>query len=175
MFFALTDFKKEVEPYLLKEFLKNGYVTDNKTLVKGIVKVQPGTWMIVDLNNENSIDVKEYWKLVDFYKEEKYNKSFETAVEESHGLIKSACQYRMVADVPVGIFLSGGFDSSLVTSILQKNNNTQLKTFTIGFPDGVDESPDAERIAEHIGTNHTTYHCTFKDAKELIPQLPFLL
>ena len=87
-------------------------------------------------------------------------------------MVKEACELRMVSDVPVGVFLSGGFDSTMVTSVLQKDRTDKLKTFTIGFPDGIDESKDAEKIAKYLGTDHHTYDCSYKDAMELIPLLP---
>lgn len=172
VFFSLSDFDAKVDPVYLKEFLKYGYVTNNNTLVTGVKKLEPGTWIELEVSSLK-MHVRKYWELTSFYKEDKYSKSFNEAVEESHDLIQSACNYRMVADVPVGIFLSGGFDSSMVTAILQKDRTQKLKTFTIGFPDGVDESPDAERIAKHLGTEHTTFHCTYKEAKDFIPDLPF--
>ena len=78
----------------------------------------------------------------------------------------------MVSDVPVGIFLSGGYDSSLVTAILQKDRRQKLKTFTIGFHEkGYNETPYAREVATHLGTEHTEYYCTQKDALEIIPKL----
>ena len=79
----------------------------------------------------------------------------------------------MVADVPVGVFLSGGYDSSCVTALLQKNSTEKIKTFTIGTTDNkLDEAPYAKQIAQHLGTNHTEYYCTPQEALEIIPQLP---
>src|SRR6476620_1712967 len=79
----------------------------------------------------------------------------------------------MVADVPVGVFLSGGYDSSCVTALLQKNSTEKIKTFTIGTTEQkLDEAPFAKEIAAHLGTDHTEYYCTPKEALEIIPQLP---
>jgi asparagine synthase (glutamine-hydrolysing) len=80
----------------------------------------------------------------------------------------------MVSDVPVGVFLSGGYDSSCVTALLQKDKTEKIKTFTIGVPDaGLNEAPYAKDIAKHLGTDHTEYYCTQKEALEIVPQLPF--
>jgi asparagine synthase (glutamine-hydrolysing) len=80
----------------------------------------------------------------------------------------------MVADVPVGVFLSGGFDSSCVTALLQKDSTDKIKTFTIGTTDDeLNEAPFARQIANHLGTDHTEYYCTYKEALEVIPELPF--
>ncbi len=79
----------------------------------------------------------------------------------------------MIADVPVGVFLSGGFDSTAVAAILQKTSNTQLKTFTIGFEEGNNEAPFAKKTAEYLGTNHHEFTCTTEEAQEIIPSLPY--
>ncbi len=79
----------------------------------------------------------------------------------------------MVADVPVGIFLSGGYDSSAVTAILQKDRTEKLKTFSIGFyEEKYNEAHHAKKVAEYLGTDHTEYYCTQKDAQELLPLMP---
>ena len=78
----------------------------------------------------------------------------------------------MVSDVPVGVFLSGGYDSSLVTAILQKNNSQKIKTFTIGFNEKkYNEAPYAKKVAEYIGTDHNEYYCTTKEAQDIFPML----
>jgi asparagine synthase (glutamine-hydrolysing) len=79
----------------------------------------------------------------------------------------------MVADVPVGVFLSGGYDSSCVTALLQKDSTEKIKTFTIGTTDAkLNEAPFAKQIAAHLGTEHTEYYCTPKEALDIIPELP---
>src|SRR5690606_18358467 len=78
-----------------------------------------------------------------------------------------------IADVPVGIFLSGGYDSTAVTALLQRNRSAKLKTFTIGFEDaGYDESGHAARVAQFLGTDHYSHICTAEDAKALLPLIP---
>ena len=80
----------------------------------------------------------------------------------------------MVADVPVGVFLSGGYDSSCVTALLQKDRTEKIKTFTIGMTDRkLDEAPFAKQIAQHLGTDHTEFYCTSKEALDIIPELPY--
>ena len=80
----------------------------------------------------------------------------------------------MVSDVPVGVFLSGGYDSACVTALLQKESSKKLKTFTIGVPDiGLNEAPYAKDVAKHLNTDHTEIYCTEKEAMDLIPDLPY--
>jgi len=82
-------------------------------------------------------------------------------------------KYRLVSDVPVGVFLSGGVDSSLVTALLQKNINTQLKTFSIGFyEDKYNEAHHAKRIADYLGTDHTEYYISQQEALDVVDKLP---
>ncbi len=172
VFFNTPTINKTINPNSLYEFLQYGYVKGPETLLNNVKKLDPGNWLIIDQVSLSNTTQK-YWKIIDYYKLPKFEGSFEEAVDASEKIIQTACNYRMIADVPVGIFLSGGFDSSMVTALLQKNNSQKLKTFTIGFPDGVDESADATEIAKFLGTDHTSYNCTYKDAKEIISTLPY--
>jgi asparagine synthase (glutamine-hydrolysing) len=93
--------------------------------------------------------------------------------EELRDLLLESVQLRLVADVPVGAFLSGGIDSSLVVALLQRHTSQQLKTFTIGMPDAqYNEAQHAQAIAQHLGTDHHTLYCTEDDFKSLLPLLP---
>ncbi len=173
VFFSTSTFKAQIDKDSLKTFINYGYITNNDTLLKGVYKAEAGAWTLVDLNSL-AVTVYPYWSYSNLFEAPQFSGSYADALIEAENHLKKACELRMVADVPVGVFLSGGFDSTLVTSILQANRTQKLKTFTIGFSDGVDESPDAAKIAAHLGTEHTSYDCKQKDAMELIPQLPFL-
>ena len=116
-----------------------------------------------------------YWDVIEHYNKPKLRISEQEALEQVEELFTSAFQYRMVSDVPVGVFLSGGYDSSVVTSILQKNSTQKIKTFTIGFDvKKWDEAPYAKQIAAHLGTDHHEYYCTTKEAQEIFTRLPEL-
>lgn len=167
------DFVKEINPTAVAEFMQFGNVPGESCIFKHCSKLLPGHQLTLDLSNRNSAILR-YWNVYDFYNKPKLSLSFEEAKKETEKIIQSACNYRMVADVPVGIFLSGGYDSTTVTAILQKESSQQLKTYTIGVPDiGLNEAPYAEDIAKHLGTNHTTYTCTQQEAIEVIQDLPF--
>ena len=93
-----------------------------------------------------------YWNVYDCYNREKIEISIEDAVEETENVLEKAFNYRMVADVPVGVFLSGGYDSSCLVALLQKNKSRRIKTFTIGFEDEkLNEAQYAKEIASVIG------------------------
>lgn len=173
VFFNTQGFYSKIDADSLKTFVNFGYVTHPKTMLSGVIKADVGSWTIYDIRNHN-IETEKYWSYAKLYETEKFTGSFKEAVEITEDLVKEACELRMVSDVPVGVFLSGGFDSTLVTAMLQKDRSKKLKTFTIGFSDGVDESKDAENIAQHLGTEHTSYDCRQKDAMDLIPDLPSL-
>jgi asparagine synthase (glutamine-hydrolysing) len=115
----------------------------------------------------------QYLNVYDAYNKPKLDIQLEEAIDETEKILQKAFQYRMVADVPVGVFLSGGYDSSCVTALLQKNSSEKIKTFTIGTTDDkLNESPYAKQIAAHLGTDHTEYYCTPKEALDIIPELP---
>lgn len=173
VFFHTRHFQTTVDQSSLKSFINYGYVPHPHTMLQGVIKVEVGAWTILDLNNFN-LQVRYYWEYAKLYEKEKFSGTFQEAVKETEKIAQEACELRMVSDVPVGVFLSGGFDSTLVASLLQKGQTDKLKTFTIGFSDGVDESKDAARIAKYLGTHHTSYDCQQKDAMDLIPHLPEL-
>jgi asparagine synthase (glutamine-hydrolysing) len=123
----------------------------------------------------NSVEKQQqYWNVYDAYNKPKLNIDFINAKSQAEDLLTSACNYRMVADVPVGVFLSGGYDSTAVCALLQKNRTEKLKTYTISVPDiGLNEAEYAKQIAEFLGTDHTEISCSQKEALELVQDLPY--
>lgn len=173
VFFITESFQTVINLTSLGTFLNFGYVTHPHTILEGVMKADPGSWTILDFQSMQ-INVHKYWNYSKIYEKEKFSGSFDEAVKETERIAKEACELRMISDVPVGVFLSGGFDSTLVTTLLQKDRTEKLKTFTIGFSDGIDESKDAEKIAKYLGTSHISYDCQQLDAMKLIPDLPEL-
>jgi asparagine synthase (glutamine-hydrolysing) len=165
-------FTKEIAPEVMPLYLQYGYIPAPHSIYKDCYKLLPGNRLILDLKTKK-ISFEQYWNPIDFYEKEKYNITYTDAKHQVHELLKSACNYRMVADVPVGVFLSGGYDSTAVTAILQSQQTEKLKTFTIGFEEGNNEAPYAKETAFYLGTEHTEYYCTKKEAQEIIPTLPF--
>ena len=152
-------------------FFKYAYIRAPHTIFKNTYKVQPGHYIKIDLSNKKVDEIK-YYDVLDYYNKPKLKISEADALDEVENLFTSAFQYRMVSDVPVGIFLSGGYDSSVVAAVLQKNNSQKLKTFTIGFhEEKYNEAPHAKKVAEYIGTDHNEYYCTTKEAQDIFPLL----
>jgi asparagine synthase (glutamine-hydrolysing) len=167
------NFPKEIDVSALASFLQFGYVSHPHCIYRDTHKVSPGHFLEFDLTSQRSTS-HQYWNVYDYYNKPKLNIDFNQAVEETEKILSKAFQYRMVADVPVGIFLSGGYDSACVAALLQCNRTEKLKTFTIGMTDKrLDEAPYAKKVAAHLGTEHTEYYCSWKEALDIIPQLPY--
>lgn len=152
-------------------YFQYSYIPAPHTIFSNTFKVLPGHFLEVDLQKKE-INLKKYWDVISFYNKPKLSISYLEAEAELESLLTSACEYRMISDVPVGVFLSGGYDSSAVAAILQSNRTEKLKTFTIGFEESqFDEAPHAKKVAQHLGTDHTEYYCTHREAFDIIPKL----
>ncbi len=166
------NFKKEINLDALSLFLQFQYIPEPYSIFNNAHKLRAGHILEIDLKTKD-VREREYWSAIEHYNKPKLDISEDEAILEVEKLLKSSFSYRLVSDVPVGIFLSGGYDSSLVTALLQSQRAEKLKTFTIGFYEkGFDEAPYAKKVASYLGTEHCQYYCTQKDALEIIPKLP---
>jgi len=164
-------FKKEIDKESLSLYLQFSYIPQPYTIFKNTHKLKAGYYLEIDLKSQK-ISKRKYWDVIDFYNKPKIDISDKEAIDKTEELFQSAFNYRMVSDVPVGVFLSGGYDSSTVAAIIQNQISTKLNTYTIGFKEkGFDESPYAKEVSKYLGTNHTEYYCTHKEATDIIPTL----
>ncbi|MGJ0298309.1 asparagine synthase (glutamine-hydrolyzing) [Aliarcobacter cryaerophilus] len=164
-----SKFEKKINIDALALFFQYSYILEPHTIFMHTHKLPAGHYAEINIINAE-FKIYKYWDVIDNYNKPKLDISFEEAKSETQKLLKSACEYRMVSDVPVGIFLSGGYDSSAVTAILQKDKTEKIKTFSIGFyEEKYNEAHHAKKVAEYLGTDHTEYYCTQKDAQELLP------
>ncbi|MEP6615518.1 MAG: asparagine synthase (glutamine-hydrolyzing) [Ginsengibacter sp.] len=164
-------FEKNINEEAVSLFFKYAYISAPHTIFKNTYKVRPGHYIKIDICNKHVQEIK-YYDILDYYNKPKLKISETDAIDEVEKLLISAFQYRMVSDVPVGVFLSGGYDSAVVASILQNNNAQKIKTFTIGFHvKKYNEAPYAKKVAEYIGTEHNEYYCTTKEAQDIFPLL----
>jgi len=171
-FFAHPQFKKNINKKALPYYFRFGYIPAPLSIFEDTYKLRPGHYLVVDLV-ANSYEEKEYWSVERAFLKEKSNDSEEVIVEKLEKILTESFWLRMVSDVPVGVFLSGGVDSSLVSALLQKHSKTPLKTFTIGFEEeGYNEATFAKEIAIFLGTDHTEYYCSTKDMLEVVKELP---
>ena len=170
---AHPNFEKQIDLNAVGTFLQYGYVPAPHCIFKNTFKLNPGHYFTYNIE-KNNFKTAQYWNVYDAYNRPELKIDLPDAIGETEKLLVNAFQYRMVSDVPVGVFLSGGYDSACVTALLQKNSTEKIKTFTIGMPDaGLDEAPFAKQIAKHLGTDHTEFYCSEKDAIQIIPELPF--
>jgi asparagine synthase (glutamine-hydrolysing) len=173
-FHQYPNFNKALDFNALSLYFQYGYVPVTHCIFKDTYKLAQGHHLEVNLAS-NRLTTHQYWDVNASYRQPILKISEQDAQDETEKILRKAFNYRMVADVPVGIFLSGGYDSSIVTALLQTERTDKLKTFSIGFREnGFDEAPFAKQVAEHLGTNHTEYYCTPTEAQAILPQLPFL-
>ena len=174
-FHAHPNFEKKINLDAVAAFMQYGNVPTPHCIFDHTTKLKPGHYTKFSLS-QPLIEIKQnqYWSVYDAYNQPKLDISFEEAKKETEKILQSACDYRMVADVPVGVFLSGGYDSTCVTALLQKDRTEPLKTYTIAVPDiGLNEAAFAKETANFLGTKHTEIACTEKEVLEWIPELPF--
>lgn len=154
------------------EYKQHTFIAAPKTIFLNTYKLEQGTMLKFDLKTR-LISLSKYWSIEEYYNKPKTSLSYVEAKSELSLILESAFRYRMVSDVPLGVFLSGGYDSTAVVSILQNGMTDKLNTFTIGFEEGNNEAPFAKNIARFVGTNHQELICTSKEAQEIIPLLPY--
>lgn len=173
-FYQHPKFQKVINKKALPYYFRFGYIPAPLSIFENTFKLQAGHYWVVDCNTNSYVE-KKYWSVEEAYQQPKLQKSETEIIDELESLLTESCELRMVSDVPVGVFLSGGVDSTLVASLLHKNAQTPLKTFTIGFEEKkYNEATFAKEIAEHLGTDHTEYYCTQDDMLAVINDLPMM-
>lgn len=161
----------EVDPDTLGEFFHYGYISSPRSIYRNTFKLEPGHWLKASVGFR--IEKHEYWPCATPSEQSPMQGPEETLIDRLEEGMVDAFTKRLIADVPVGVFLSGGVDSSLVTAILAKHAGTPIKTFTIGFREkNYDESRWAKQIALHLGTEHTEEFVTPEHAREILPLWP---
>jgi len=171
------NFHKELDENALMLFLKYGYINAPFSIFKNTYKVEPGCFVKVDKSGK--INKYKYWDIQDFMINNSKTKAQinemneNEIIEKMENILIDSFKLRLVSDVPVGVFLSGGIDSSLITALLQKELSTPLKTFTIGFKEKeYNEANWANQIANYLKTEHTQVYCSPDEAQNIIQRLP---
>jgi asparagine synthase (glutamine-hydrolysing) len=164
---------RSIDPAAVAAYLRHGAVPAPWTILKDIHKLEPGSMLTWRPGEEPMIRC--FWSPLAAMAagQDKLSAApFETLVTEAEALIGDAVERQMVADVPLGAFLSGGIDSSLVVALMQQRAGRRIETFTIGFEEKAwDESPHAEAVATHLGTNHTTLRTSGAAIRSLVPEI----
>jgi asparagine synthase (glutamine-hydrolysing) len=168
----------EIDRQAVAALLRLGYVPDPLSILRSVRKLPPATLLVARRSPDARalrVEQREYWDLAKIAQE-----GIDSPLRASHGEVRErlrerlerAVQLRMVSDVPLGAFLSGGVDSSLVVALMQKFARGRVRTFSIGFENpAFDESPYAAAVARHLGTEHTEIRLAERDAWELAPRL----
>ena len=168
-------FQGKIRKEVLPRFLFQEYINAPETILEDVFKVEPGT-VLTWHDAASRMTIYRYWDVSERYEamQREPVTDFGEAKEHLKELLRSAVRRRMIADVPLGSFLSGGYDSSLISAIAQEQlGSTPLQTFSIGFEEkDYDESPYAAAIAEYLGTDHTQRIIGEQDLLELVSDLP---
>ncbi len=169
----LPNIKRQVSKVALAWYMKLGYVPEPYSILEDVFKLKAGNYLELDLVTLAYTE-HQYWSITEQFEKGTSELKFDQALAELELLCNDAFKLRMVADVPVGVFFSGGYDSTLVAALLQQQQGThKLRTFTIGFSESaVDESKHAAEVAAYLKTDHTSLMCTEDDAVSIIAKLP---
>jgi asparagine synthase (glutamine-hydrolysing) len=164
---AFRAWTPEIDRDALGEYLQYGYVSAPRSIYRDVKKLLPGHWL--ELGEVGEPAVREYWSP---FTERAPLEGDEAELERRlEAQMIEAFRLRTISDVPVGVFLSGGIDSSAVAAILQKHGGGEVRTFTIGFEDPrFDEAPAARAVARHLGTRHTERIVTARDMHDVLPK-----
>lgn len=159
---------KEINHEAITDFLHLGYIPSPDSIFNNIYKLPSGHYLTV---SENEISLNQYWNAADNISKDVLSDEG-NAISELDTLLKSAVKQQMVADVPLGVFLSGGIDSSTVATLASQTSDNKIKTFSIGFEEErFNEAPFAKQVAEHLQTDHHELIITKKDAQKYLNEL----
>jgi asparagine synthase (glutamine-hydrolysing) len=170
-------FEGEIDRNVLALYLRHNYIPAPYSIYKGIYKLPPGTFATLR-SAEHSFSLNTYWsarQAAERGVSNPFSGNELEAIDHLEALLQDAVKLRMESDVPLGAFLSGGIDSSVVVALMQASSSRPVKSFTIGFDDAnYDEAPHAKAVAAHLGTEHTELYVTPEQAMAVIPDLPHL-
>ncbi len=173
---AHPGWEPEVDRAALSSYMRFAYVPAPHCIYRSVHKLEPGE--MVTIGPGGALARERFWdfrRIATNAQKDRRSPSDGEAAEHLDSLLRSAVGYRMLADVPIGAFLSGGIDSSTVVSIMQALSDRPIRTFTIGFDEAeFNEANHAREIAQHLGTDHTELYARPRDALDVIPSLPQL-
>jgi asparagine synthase (glutamine-hydrolysing) len=180
---AYPGFQPKIDLSALSMVLQHGFVPDHCCIWEGVFKLPPGTILSVSASDltGSSVEhlrrrIKHWWSLADVAQRGQQNPT--TAAlpdieDELDQLLRTAVQQRMRTDVPFGVFLSGGIDSSTIAALMQAQSSRPIRSYTIGFCESdYDEANHASQVAQHFGTDHTEFRVTPEEALAVIPDIP---
>jgi asparagine synthase (glutamine-hydrolysing) len=169
----------KIDRDVLALYLRHSYVPAPYTIYRGIHKLMPGTFLSIKAGLPGAEPLtRPFWSaraVAETGVAEPFQGNEQEAIDTLETLLRQSVQRQMVADVPLGAFLSGGYDSSAIVALMQAQSDRPVKTFTIGFHEsGYNEAKHATAVARHLGTDHTELYVTPEEAMAVIPKLPSL-
>ncbi len=174
---ALENFKNAIDTKVLQLYFIHGYIPAPYSIYQNIYKLDAGCMLELDAPYQEP-KVQTYWSVRETAKygqSHPFQGSRQEAADELERLLKASIKEQMVADVPVGAFLSAGIDSSTIVALMQAQSARKVRSFTIGMEDkAYNEAVYAKEIAQHLGTEHTELYITAEDAKAVIPRLAWM-
>ena len=176
---AYPGFNNPICRRALSNYLRFMYVPAPQSIYVDIFKLEPGQYLEIgskDITGQ-TVKIKKYWSLEEEIKEAQLNlfTNESEALETLESALNESIKMQMLSDVPLGAFLSGGVDSSLIVALMQKQSSQSVKTFTVAFEESeFDESPFAGEIARHLGTNHHELFVSSSEAQGVISKLPVI-
>ncbi len=173
---ALPGFDRELNRRAVTQFLRRNCIPAPDTVWQDVYKLLPGHMVTLHVPTPGRLPKQRcYWSAADavaLARENQLTGSDSEMTDRLEKALSDAVAARMVADVPVGAFLSGGIDSSTIVALMQEQSSRSIRTFTVGFDDpSFDESPEAAAVATHLGTEHTAVHVGDAEALQVIPSL----
>lgn len=174
---------RDIDPWALRDFLLFNYVPGPHSMLRSVQKLQPGTMLRYTFEGDK-LELKRWWSVDEVMPVAAHiqglidqglrpNVSLGDATLKMEALLESAVREQTLADVPLGCFLSGGIDSSLIAALLSQSGNGKVRTYTIAFREPeFDESAHARQVATHLETEHTELTATAEDCLKILPQMP---
>ncbi|RWE34890.1 asparagine synthase (glutamine-hydrolyzing) [Mesorhizobium sp.] len=174
-FHPLPNWRPEIDRNALMLLMRHNYIPAPYSIYRGIRKLRPGHFLVLS-ESMREPRIERYWsakEIAEQGRRDPFQGSPEEAVDELERHLRRSLEGQMIADVPLGAFLSGGIDSSAIVAVMQSISPRPVRTFTIGFSEaGYNEAHHAEQVARQLGTDHTELYLSERDALDVVPQLP---
>ena len=173
---AHPNFVAKLDRDALAAYVRHNYYPQPYSVFQGVSQLPPG--MMLTINEGTEPELEQFWSMEGAVRDGRANRfsgSPEEAVDALDEVLGDAVRGRMISDVPLGAFLSGGYDSSTIVALMQKHSSRPVRTFSIGYDDAeYNEAHHAKAVAEHLGCDHTELYVTASDTLDVVPQLPEL-
>jgi len=176
-----SKFQPEIDRNSIALQFKYNYIPTPYSIYKGIKKLNPGSYLTIPISKsykgtEDLPSAKKYWELKNFTEEKyRYSKPYTDAKNELVEILSHSIEDQLISDMPIGVFLSGGIDSSTITAIAQSISSKKIDTFSIGFQNKYfNEANYAKKVAQYLGTNHRELYVDSNDALSAVSKIPYI-